>query len=238
MGYFNFFFESVMASKEYDQVGTEDGDVEARGNVGCMAKCCECIKTCPGKFCHFLCHHGEEGSLFVCLLTPGHWCQIITFLVTLWIISGLFWYLMFFFVVTWPVEALYAFLVACGLFTALFGVLMATDKDEDDTKLSMGCSVAELKAHIGKTMASDMSWDTFGDNWHIVHKMEIYEDNPSDTAEHRITALCARLHYTNTEPVWAKDMHRGSMMRHSSAPLMSSAPHIEEKTEKVVTLHQ
>jgi len=132
---------------------------------------------------------------------------------------------------------------------------MALDKEEDDTKLTMGCSVAELKAHINKQLDPDMSWDTFGENWHIVHKMEIWDDNPSDTAEHRISAICNRLHYTNTEPVWAKDLHRGSMMRVGSvqSPTAATLPppsYIEEKTEKeprslvplesdtVVTLHQ
>lgn len=230
-------------SSNYDSVDTEDG-VPAK-KPGCCASFLKCLVECPGKCVHFTVHtNPDDRKTYCCLLTPGHWCQIIAFLVSLWIVSGLFWYLMFFLVQAEPMKALYGFLIACGLFTLLFVVLILTNKEEDDTNLSLGCTVMELKNHIGKQMDPEMSWDTYGTTWKIVHKIPIHEDNASDTSAARIEALCARLHYTNTECVWMADFKRlqnGASGSSYAPPASSPQPTFdngfEEKTT-VVTLHQ
>lgn len=228
----------------YESVDLEnDRPYEEEEKLTCGKKCVKCLVECPGKCMYFMVHtNPEDRRIYFCHLTLGHWCQIITFLVSLWIISGLFWVLMFWFVQKEPMQALWGFLIACGLFTALFVVLMAIDKGDDDGKgLSMGCSVEALKSHIEKQMDPEMSWDTYGTTWKIIHKQAIHEDNPSDTAEHRIEALCARLHYTNTECIWLYDfqkMQRGSTVAASSEPVKSTSSAFDEKDVKVVTMHQ
>lgn len=224
----------------YDPVDLENVEDNKKSKTP-LEKCVNCCIEFPGKCAHFMVHSDpHEGKTYFCLLTLGHWCQIMTFLVSLWIISGLFWYLMFWFVSIEPLKALWAFLIACGLFTLLFVVLMLTDKEEDETGISMGCSVKELKSHIGKNMHPEMSWDEYGTTWKIVHKIELYDDNISDTPEHRLQALCARLHYTNTECIFYDDFT--SRQKGIKSPPRPSAPTsgsgFEEKDEKVVTLHQ
>jgi len=149
---------------------------------------------------------------------------------------------MFWFVQQEPMKALIGFLIAGALFTGLFVVLILTDKGDDDGKsLNMACSVEALKSHIGKQMDPEMSWDQYGITWKIVHKQLIHDDNPSDSAAHRLEALCARLHYTNTECIWLSEFNQrqnGSTGPPPSAPPKSTSSGFEEKDEKVVTLHQ
>lgn len=224
----------------YDPVDIENEIAMEPPKLSSCQKCAKCVTECPGKCAYFMVHtNPEDRRTYFCHLTLGHWCQIITFLVSLWIVSGLFWVLMFWFVQKEPMQALWAFLIACGLFTALFVVLMLTDKGDDDEHVNMGCTVAELKTHIEKQMDPEMSWDTYGINWKIIHKQPIHEDNLSDTAEHRIQALCARLHYTNTECIWLSEfnnLQKGSPSAPAKTTTSTSGGY--EEKEKVVTLHQ
>lgn len=195
----------MASQQQYDGLenSSSSSDLDKGDNPGCIAKCI----ACPGKFCHFLYHDG-----FFCLLSPLTWCQLMTFLICLWTVSGLFWWLMFYFVVEWPSRSLWAFLVCWGLFTALFVVLMAMDID-DDKEDGLGCTEKELKDHISRLMNPKMDWDTFGYKWHIVPRTELHEDNPSAEVADRIRQVCQRMHYTNTIPVWADEIARGSAIK-------------------------
>ena len=44
-----------------------------------------------------------------------------------------------------------------------------------------------------------MSWENYGSEWHIDHIVPLKYDNP--TLEQTIE----RLHYTNTQPLWATE---------------------------------
>jgi len=170
-------------------------------------------------------------------LTPTTWCQLITFLVSLWVISGLFWWAMFELVLWKPTRALWAFLVCWVLFTLLFAVLMSLKLDDDDDE-ALGCTEDELKNHISSLLVSGMKWDDYGYKWHIVARMPLHEDNPSAELSDRLRQVCQRMHYTNTMPVFADELERGSVLK-QKRPDEKGYEHKEEVEEEVtVTVQQ
>lgn len=219
----------MASQQQYD--GLDNTKSEADLNASSEQSTCGKCMACPGFFANFLYHDG----LF-CSLSPSIWCQLWTFLISLWIVSGLFWYLMWYFVVIWPVKALWAFLVCWGLFTALFVVLMALDIDDSDDIDNLGCTEKELQDHITGLMDSNMTWDTFGSKWHIIHKTELHEDNPSAELNARVVQVCQRMHYTNTMPVWSNELTRGSFTKPKVNPATSSKKKAASKKNKVAPL--
>lgn len=67
----------------------------------------------------------------------------------------------------------------------------------------LGCSLIEYKRHIEKMFKKDMSWDNIGVLWHIDHIIPIKyrENNIKPSIEEQIK----RLHYANTQPLYAID---------------------------------
>jgi hypothetical protein len=201
--------------------------------------CGEKLTNCKNGCSHFLFHTDDEGINFCCLLTFLNWFQIIVFLVCLWIISGLFWVLMFYFVNLWPMDALWAFLICWVLFCMLFAVLMALNMNQDEDRKTMGCSEEELKGHIDLQLQSGMTWDNFGSTWHIVHKIELADDNPSAEVSDRIKQVCMRMHYSNTVPVFASQLERGSQVEQTpKAPGSDEKKGDGEEKQTVVTMQQ
>jgi len=149
-----------------------------------------------------------------------------TFLICLWLISGLFWYMCFEIASAWPTKSLYAFLISFLLFAALFAVLMATN-DDDEGDDSLGCTVQEIKAHIDRLKDERMEWSDFGTRWHIVHRLPLKTDNPNETAEEALADLCKRFHYTNSEPKWDEQYDPRSMVKIPNA--------VKEKKEGEIT---
>jgi hypothetical protein len=62
----------------------------------------------------------------------------------------------------------------------------------------VGCSSEFLKEHIEKQFTEGMSWELLGQYIHIDHKIPL----SSAKTEEEIYNLC---HYTNLQPLWAKD---------------------------------
>ena len=62
----------------------------------------------------------------------------------------------------------------------------------------LGCSVEEFKDHITAQLRDGMTWENYG-QWHIDHITPLKYGAPTleDTIE--------RLHYTNTQPLWASE---------------------------------
>ena len=64
----------------------------------------------------------------------------------------------------------------------------------------LGCSIAEFKAHLESGFQAGMNWDNYG-KWHIDHIIPLKFHTPVPT----IDIIKTRLHYTNTQPLWASD---------------------------------
>ena len=69
------------------------------------------------------------------------------------------------------------------------------------TRELLGCSVEEMKVHIEKQFLPGMSWDNYGyKTWHIDHI------KPLSLAKTMDDIIRLKLmHYTNLQPLWAKD---------------------------------
>jgi sulfur relay (sulfurtransferase) DsrC/TusE family protein len=63
----------------------------------------------------------------------------------------------------------------------------------------LGCSLQELKAHLESQFQPNMTWDNHG-KWHIDHIKPLSSFDLTDLAQ-----LRAACHYTNLQPLWAKD---------------------------------
>ena len=63
----------------------------------------------------------------------------------------------------------------------------------------LGCSIPELKIHLASQFQSGMTWDNYGD-WHIDHRLPCASFDLSNPDEQKVC-----FHYTNLQPLWAKD---------------------------------
>ena len=82
--------------------------------------------------------------------------------------------------------------VRCRIYTAL-----KSDKEMSSTEY-LGCNIETLKQHIEQQFTEGMSWENYGE-WHIDHKILLKYNKPS------LEEVAKRLHYTNTEPMWASE---------------------------------
>lgn len=64
---------------------------------------------------------------------------------------------------------------------------------------NLGCTITELKKHLESQFQEGMTWDNHGD-WHIDHIKPLAKFNLSKLKE-----LKKACHYTNLQPLWAKD---------------------------------
>lgn len=73
-------------------------------------------------------------------------------------------------------------------------------KSQSVTK-NLGCSWNDLKTHLESLFVAGMTWDNYGrTGWHIDHIKPLSFFNLSDNKEFQ--KAC---HYTNLQPLWAKD---------------------------------
>lgn len=65
----------------------------------------------------------------------------------------------------------------------------------------LGCSIIELKSYLESKFLSGMSWDNYGlEGWHIDHVKPLSAFDLSDRKQ-----MLEACHYTNLQPLWAKD---------------------------------
>jgi hypothetical protein len=75
----------------------------------------------------------------------------------------------------------------------------------------IGCSADELKQHFESMFQEGMSWENFGE-WHIDHIIPLASVR-GNTIEELIQGMIRLNHYSNLQPLWAKDnIKKGSMM--------------------------
>lgn len=66
---------------------------------------------------------------------------------------------------------------------------------------STGCTPPELRLHLESKFQPGMTWDNYGRyGWHIDHIKPIAIFDMTDPAQAK-----EALHYTNLQPLWAKD---------------------------------
>ncbi len=62
----------------------------------------------------------------------------------------------------------------------------------------LGCYINDYKKYIASQFIRGMNWNNYGD-WHIDHIIPLKYDSPS------LDDIINRLHYSNTQPLWASD---------------------------------
>lgn len=65
----------------------------------------------------------------------------------------------------------------------------------------LGCSIDELKEYLGKQFDKNMTWDNYGFyGWHIDHIIPLSSFDLTDRQQ-----FLKACHYTNLQPLWAKE---------------------------------
>ena len=74
----------------------------------------------------------------------------------------------------------------------------------------LGCTLEEYQDYLESKFQQGMTWDNHAvDGWHIDHILPLNESGTTLTEEEKIK----RIHYTNTQPLWAKDnMKKGNKL--------------------------
>jgi hypothetical protein len=74
------------------------------------------------------------------------------------------------------------------------------------TSKLLGCSIEDFKAHLESRFQEGMSWENYSYNgWHIDHIRPCSSFDLSDPAQQRVC-----FHYTNLQPMWARENQRKS----------------------------
>jgi len=91
-------------------------------------------------------------------------------------------------------------LLARRLRTRLYKAIKAANTAKQDKTLEfLGCSAATAMNHLEAQFLPGMTWDNYGE-WHIDHIRPCASFDLTDPAQQR---EC--FHYTNLQPLWAKD---------------------------------
>lgn len=93
------------------------------------------------------------------------------------------------------------FKLAARLRNALYRAVVGGAVKKDPSVSYLGIDVADFKAHLESRFLPGMSWDNYGkDGWHIDHIRPLASFDLTDEAQ-----LREACHYTNLQPLWAKD---------------------------------
>ena len=60
----------------------------------------------------------------------------------------------------------------------------------------LGCDIATYRTYLESKFKEGMTWENYG-HWHIDHIIPIKYENPT------MEEIIPRLHYLNTQPLWA-----------------------------------
>lgn len=84
--------------------------------------------------------------------------------------------------------------------TRVWRALKRGTQKANDTEGLLGCSFAALKVYLENQFLSGMTWENYGDGWHVDHKRPCASFNLVDPEQQK---KC--FHHTNLQPLWARD---------------------------------
>lgn len=68
----------------------------------------------------------------------------------------------------------------------------------------LGADITTYRAHIEEQFTEGMTWDNYGE-WQIDHITPLKYRDPETGELPTLEQTIERLHYLNTQPMWAKD---------------------------------
>jgi hypothetical protein len=87
-----------------------------------------------------------------------------------------------------------------GLRTRLWSAIKNNQKTGSAVK-DLGCNIDELKSYLESKFLPGMTWENYGQfGWHIDHIKPLVSFDLNDRKQ-----LLEACHYTNLQPLWAKD---------------------------------
>lgn len=89
-----------------------------------------------------------------------------------------------------------------NLRVSLYQAVKRTKSSYRPMKQKLGIDISGLKSYLESKFQSGMSWDNYG-QWHIDHIKPLCSFNLKNKSEY-----LAATHYTNLQPLWAKDNQR------------------------------
>jgi 5-methylcytosine-specific restriction endonuclease McrA len=66
----------------------------------------------------------------------------------------------------------------------------------------LGCTITQLREHLEAKFQEGMTWENYG-QWHVDHIIPLRYREGKD--EPSLDEIIQRLHWTNCQPLWAKD---------------------------------
>ena len=92
------------------------------------------------------------------------------------------------------------YLLKCKLRTRLNSAIKGNYKSGSAVS-DLGCSIEDFKKYLESKFQDDMSWDNYNKHgWHIDHIIPLSSFDLTDREQ-----LLKACHYTNLQPLWAKD---------------------------------
>lgn len=79
---------------------------------------------------------------------------------------------------------------------------ISRNSKQSSSLLLLGCSIDELKTYLEKQFTKGMTWKNYG-KWHIDHIKPCCSFDLNDLEQQKVC-----FHYTNLQPLWAKDNMR------------------------------
>lgn len=78
-------------------------------------------------------------------------------------------------------------------------IAVVSNKEHKKASEFLGCSVYYYRKYLESKFDKGMAWDNYG-QWHIDHIKPLFKFDLKDKKE-----FLSAAHYTNTQPLWAKD---------------------------------
>ena len=91
-------------------------------------------------------------------------------------------------------------IIRCRVYGAIKQSTNAKPRMPKRTTEMLGCSIQKMKSHLQKQFKRGMTWENHGTHWHVDHIVPLCEFDFTNPIQ---SALAT--HYTNLQPLWAKD---------------------------------
>jgi hypothetical protein len=91
-------------------------------------------------------------------------------------------------------------IIRCRVYGAIKQSTNARPRMPKRTTEMLGCSIQEMKNHLQKQFKRGMTWENHGTHWHVDHIVPLSQFDFTNPIQ---AALAT--HYTNLQPMWAKE---------------------------------